>query len=958
MPRRPLQLIVVDTETTGLDPVRDCVIDIAAVRLDADLEVADTWSSLVDPGRTLPLQITRLTGITESDLADAPPFAQAYGELREFAGDALIVGQNVGFDLAMLGTAAARCGAPPLGARSFDTLDAALLLFPEIDRHGLGAMAATLGLGEPPHRALPDAQVTAALLQALHRRAASLADDERRLLEAAAWAPLGLLDALVRSDESPDDAARALATEPRRLDSATPVPADGRPATLPCAAGDWRGAFAAGGALATALEGFAVRPGQVDLAGEVAALLDSGGLGLFEAGTGMGKSLAYLLPAAFRAASCGARVTVSTKTKALQRQLAERELPLLASCLPSGFRWTLLMGRENYLCRRRLDEAVAETGHGLPQRDRLLALAWLAGRARRGEVDVSALPYGATQALPALAETARELRASAAACLGGRCRSRGDCHWRRARTEARAAHLVCVNHALLLTGGETLPPFDDLVVDEAHLLPDEAVSTFTERVDRALIDDLLGEARGRHGRRPLAAVARTAAGKVAGDVAAALVAAADGFERAARTLPGLAGDVGGALDALVVAAAESDVDATAAELYGRTLLLTAGLQEQPVFDAFAGACGALAAALSELARAASAAAEALPEEHRDRPRAVAVGVDGAAAARLLTDVTRVPPAELVFWAELAGRRSGSWAVREVTPARTWSLNCAPLSPAAIVRERLWDRLRSGVLVSATLGVAGSFAYYRGEAGLAAELDVRERVFASPFDYRRQAALVLEHDPDTRYDAGEQPARLAERLRRLIELTGGRLLALFTNKREVEAVAELIGPHVEDEGVVLLAQGVHGGAAALAEEFRSHPATVLLGVDALWTGQDFPGDALVCLVIARLPFPRQDARFQARRRAAQDEGRDWFRGFYLPEAVLRFRQGFGRLIRTETDAGVVAVLDHRLTQKTYQREFLASLPEIEIVRAAPEALPDAVATALTRLGIAARPTAPQ
>ena len=158
--------------------------------------------------------------------------------------------------------------------------------------------------------------------------------------------------------------------------------------------------------------------------------------------------------------------------------------------------------------------------------------------------------------------------------------------------------------------------------------------------------------------------------------------------------------------------------------------------------------------------------------------------------------------------------------------------------------------------------------------------------------------------------------------------------------------------------MLLAQGVHGSAAALAEEFRSHPATVLLGVDALWTGQDFPGDALVCLVIARLPFPRQDARFQARRRVAEDEGRDWFRDFYLPEAVLRFRQGFGRLIRTETDAGVVAVLDHRLTQKTYQREFLESLPEIEVVRAAPETLPDVVAAALDRLGIAARPAGPR
>ena len=479
MPPLPLQLVVVDTETTGLDPVRDRVIDIGAVRLDADLRTTGSWGTLVDPGRALPLQITRLTGIAQSDLDSAPSFAQAYDELREFAGEALVVGQNIAFDIAMLAAAAARCGAPPPPTRTFDTLEAALLLYPEFDRHGLGSMAATLGLGEAPHRALPDAQVTAALLRALRRRAADLSADERRLLEAAAWAPLRLLDTLGSGDE-PGAAPGGLATPSPPAGAAqpgpaSPLPPDGRPAVLPCAPDDWRAALAAGGALAGALEGFAVRPGQVDLAGEVAALLHSGGLGLFEAGTGMGKSLAYLLPAAFRAASCGARVTVSTKTKALQRQLAERELPLVASCLPAGFRWTLLMGRENYLCRRRLDEAVAASGGGLPDRDRLLALAWLAGRARRGEIDVSALPYGATQTLPALAETARELRASATACLGGRCRSRSGCFWRLARSAARAAHLVCVNHALLLTGGDALPPFDDLVVDEAHLLPDEAV---------------------------------------------------------------------------------------------------------------------------------------------------------------------------------------------------------------------------------------------------------------------------------------------------------------------------------------------------------------------------------------------------------------------------------------------------------------------------------------------------
>ncbi len=973
MPAPPLELVVLDTETTGLDPVRDRVVEIGAARLDAGLRVVATWDTLVDPGCPLPLQIARLTGLSPDDLAAAPPFGDAYAALRDFLGDAVVVGQNVAFDLAMLGAAAARCSAPPPHPRVFDTLEAALLLLPELDRHGLSSLALTLDLGDAPHRALPDALATAALLRELARRAAGLSDAERRLLTAAAWRPLDLLDTL---SVAPDDLpARPTAAAPEHLrgvarrpaltvdragpaadepppDDAEPAGAEARPASLPCRADGWRAAFAADGALAAALEGFAVRPGQVELAGEVADLLDGGGLALFEAGTGMGKSLAYLLPAAFRAGASGTRVTVSTKTKALQRQLAERELPLVASCLPDGFRWTLLMGRENYVCRRRLDEALASAGADLFDRDRALALAWLAGRLRRGQVDVSALPFGATSALPALAEAAHELRAHAAACLGGRCRARDGCLWRRARAAARAAHLVCVNHALLLAGGDALPPFDDLVIDEAHLLPDEAVSAFTERVDQAAIDALLDEVRGgRGGRRPLAAVVRHAASTAPAEVAATLEGAAVGFERAATALPGLAADLATALEALVAAAAPP-ADGEAAELYGRTLLLTPGLQEQPLFDDVATVGSALGAALAGLARASATAADALPDEHRERPRAVSVGAEAAAAARLLDDANRPPLADVVSWAEHA-RRPVRQAGRAARGGSVWSLNRAPLSPAPLVRERLWDRLRSGVLLSATLGVAGSFDYYRGEAGLAADLDVRERVFASPFDYRRQAALVLEHDPAARYDAAARPARLAAHLRRLTEITGGRLLALFTNRREVEDVAGRVGPHVEDEGVVLLAQGVHGGAAALAEEFRSHSATVLLGVDALWTGQDFPGDALVCLVIARLPFPRQDARFQARRRVAEQEGRDWFASFYLPEAVLRFRQGFGRLIRTETDRGVVVVLDQRLTQKSYERRFLDSLPALDTVRVAPDELPAAVATALAHLGVEQR-----
>jgi len=209
-------------------------------------------------------------------------------------------------------------------------------------------------------------------------------------------------------------------------------------------------------------------------------------------------------------------------------------------------------------------------------------------------------------------------------------------------------------------------------------------------------------------------------------------------------------------------------------------------------------------------------------------------------------------------------------------------------------------------------------------------------------------LVLEHDPGGAWRPDELAGRQGERLKRIAEVTGGRTLALFTNKRDMLRVAAAVGEHVEDDGVLVLAQGLHGSAASLADEFRTHPETILLGVDTLWTGQDFPGDALTCLVIAKLPFPRLDPLFRARRRACEEAGERWFERFYLPEAVLKFRQGFGRLIRTESDTGVIVVLDHRLTQKAYRRDFLASLPDMDVVEAAPADVAAVVRHHLRRL----------
>jgi len=382
--------------------------------------------------------------------------------------------------------------------------------------------------------------------------------------------------------------------------------------------------------------------------------------------------------------------------------------------------------------------------------------------------------------------------------------------------------------------------------------------------------------------------------------------------------------------------------------YDLTAWLTPGLREAPAWDVLTAAAAVLAERLDAVARSAAGAAETLPDDHRERPALLVLADDAGRAAALLLDLPETSAPDSVLWAEVEAASPSPGGPAAFVAGPRWTLTRTPLTAAAACREALWDRLRGAVLTSATLAVAGSFAYFRQATGLTGDVEVVERVFPSPFDFARQAVLVLEHDPASDWRPDELAGRQTERLKRIAEITGGRTLALFTNKRDMHRVAAAVGTHVEDDGVLVLAQGVHGSAAALAEEFRAHPETILLGVDSLWTGQDFPGETLVCLVIAKLPFPRQDPLVQARRQACIDEGLDWFRSFYLPEAVLRFRQGFGRLIRTETDVGVVVVLDHRLTQQNYRRDFLDSLPPVPVVQAAPDDVPAIVGAHLARL----------
>ena len=465
------QLVVLDTETTGLDPERDRIIDIGAVRLGADLEVRDRFVTLVHPGVPIPLFITRLGGIADADVRGAPVFPEAFAALREFAGDAVLVGHNVGFDRDHLAAGARRAGLPPLANTWFDTLEAALLLYPELDRHALAVLAAEFRIERQAHRALPDAETAADVLRRLCARAAGLGAEERALLTAIGWAPLKLLD---RFRAAPDQAPRRWSPTSREAPAARfavlPVEADGWRAELGSARGAARTATRSPRrpgepGLAARLPAFAAGRDRHLLAAAADDVFRRGGVGLFEAGTGSGQESRVSCyrrrsPAPPPPPRRGEHQDEGPAAPAGRARAAHRR-----EALPPGRRWALLMGRENYICRRRLDEAVAAEGEALPDRERSLALAYLVGRARGG----GGRPVG--DAVPRLPGAGGPWLRWPAKCV-----PRGPPAWvgtappgaavtggSRAAAPGGASQVRQPRPAA--DGPGTLPPFEDVVID-------------------------------------------------------------------------------------------------------------------------------------------------------------------------------------------------------------------------------------------------------------------------------------------------------------------------------------------------------------------------------------------------------------------------------------------------------------------------------------------------------------
>lgn len=903
--------VSLDLETTGLDPDTDRIIEIGAVKFRGD-EVLGTFHSLINPYRSLPYHICRLTGIMAQELEGAPPFDAVSSDLFSFTKDCSIVGQNIGFDLSFLSVQGLKLAGP-----SYDTLELARIILPQSPDHSLSTLAKELSVDMPTHhRALDDAVTAKDVFLALLDRASHLpphviAEIVRLTINTEwVWHPL-FADINDASLHRPTNDSRIRSGQPAfatnssigsLVTNASPQPLDVDQLTQ--LLGD-------NGPMASSFPSFECRPGQVAMMRAVAQLLNTGGSLIAEAGTGTGKSVAYLLPAILFSVQNRTHMVLSTNTINLQDQLVHKDIPHLLQVLslPECPGVAQLKGRANYLCLKQWDSCRQTPGTTWEETKFMLRLVvWLSSTSTgdRAELNIHRNDMAFWNRVCALEEN----------CTPNTCSYRGSkCYLYEARRKAEASHIVVVNHALLLSDlvnmSKVLPEYQHLIIDEAHHLEEEATRQLGYEVKQwnfYVYLDRIGEKNGvlvhlqNWLRRSSLSIRRCREteevlsvlleqGNVARQQVSGFFAQLTSFLQ--HKMPGV-GQYEQHLRLVSKVRCEQDWEKVEAAWANLNLQLS-GMEY------------GLTNLYSMLESLTNGEDHTLSNLHEDL---LTLKQRGQKLRHQTNSIVASPEENRIDWASL---REGHEAL----------LHTAPLHVGEALDEQLFSQKHCVVLTSATMSTAGNFEYTKDSLGLRS---AQELLVDSPFDYRKSALIYLPSGVPAPRDHQYQSV-VAQSMVELCRAVQGRTLVLFTSHASLRATYPTLKSELEKENILILGQGIDGSPKQLLNMFRTNPKTVLLGTASLWEGIDVAGDTLSVVVITKLPFSvPSDPVFSARGELFDDP----FKQYAVPQAILKFKQGFGRLIRSKEDHGAMVILDARLQTKSYGKTFLESLPACTIV----------------------------
>lgn len=906
-------VVVLDTETTGLSHRENELIEIAAARL-RGREIVDRFDTFVKPSGLIPAEITELTSITNADVAHAPSAEGAVAALAEFVGGAPVIAHNAAFDRGFI---EAVSGGSEVSDIWIDSLALSRIALPRLSSHKLASMAELFGCASVSHRANADVEALCGVWRillcglddlplGLMRRLADMHPDVpwsyRPIFSFLAGSHPDAVFSLVsaRHDILAADSSSAAGSSAR-------IDADELPGLNLPSREEVEACFEPDGLVNRMYPGYEPRMEQVQMAAEVRDALATSSHRVIEAGTGVGKSIAYLVPFAQAAKRNNITVGIATKSNNLADQLMYHELPRLAREIEGGLTYCALKGYDHYPCLRKLERLAraSEVHTTRDPADTLTAIAVIyayACQSPAGDLDGLGIRWRSVRKAD-LTTSSRECARRLCPFYPDKCMVHGS------RRRAARADVVVTNHSLLFRNvaadGKILPPIRHWVVDEAHSIEGEArrqwAVTVSADESRSIFERLGGARIGSLGR-----ITRDLAASDAATLFMGLTAkATSSTQRASLAMADL-------FDAVrdLARSARSDSGYDTANMWiGREV------RESAAWGVFAEVANTAIDALDEASKNLASLVETVAEE---KPELVADVADGQRRLKELHDGLKL------VVEGTNDRYVYSCQVNRRIKAGGESLSAERLDIGEALAENWLPEMHTAIFASATMTVSGSFDHFTHAVGLdrLGRESFQTLHLDSSYDFERNMAVVVAGDiPDPRNRAAYLDA-LENLLVDVHVAMGGSTLTLFTNRRDMEELFDRVSPRLSKGGLALDCQKKNTSAKILRDRFLSDETSSLFALKAFWEGFDAAGDTLRCVVIPKLPFSSPTDPLSCERGVRED--RAWAR-YSLPEAVLEVKQAAGRLIRTSTDAGVLVLADSRLVTKGYGKKFLSSLP---------------------------------
>ncbi|TFJ93834.1 ATP-dependent DNA helicase DinG [Lentibacillus salicampi] len=916
------RFVVVDLETTGHSPVNpDKIIEVGIVVIENN-DITGEFSTFLNPNRPIPAFITNLTGITDADVYEAPAFRDKAAEITALFENSYLVAHNVPFDLGFLNGELAASGFSQLHNPVLDTVELARILYPQAPGFKLGQLADYLDIThKAPHRAIADAHMTAKLLLILlqklkqlpYETIAHLLNLEKRLNSDVHAILSEQHQALAfSSDENEQmDIYRGLA-----MKALTDVKPEKQ--HIDTSFGSYLdGIYEVEGTMEQYMPGYEKRNGQREMSETIFDAFQAKNHALIEAETGTGKSLAYLLPAIYEAVSRNKKIVISTYTTQLQSQLLDEEIPLMHQLVSFPFHVALLKGKQHYISLDKFERVLAseESDNYDVALTKAMLLVWLT-ETETGDIDEIQLPSSGYLFY-------RQISTDTEGAIDPSSPWFSRSYYQRARRKAQQADILITNHALLCTDMfndyQLLPSYDKAIIDEAHHLEETASRNYGLTLNYVQIQNTLNQ------------IGRTDEGNWLGKLLMK-PPIDDSYDFSKTDWNDIFGkakyEVDDLFRMLFQYVVEQKQKSKSLSDTGRIQYRFDGEKEDPAqWEVIVEMVNRLSFYLRDLIHLLSSLSQPFVSNHSFNDYYLE---DLKTTMEALQSI--IDRMEQLFLTD-DNHPGVKWIEMETRGARNAVyLYSEPIDISTLLADDFFSRKESIILTSATLSIRNSFSFSQKRLGLSPENLMTAKIH-SPFSYQNQVQLMIPDDfPDIRHSTIDGFIQaVCEAIISLSDITDGRMLVLFTSYDMLRKAYYLLRETIDTSQYMLIAQGISSGSRSrLKKNFQTFSQSILLGTSSFWEGVDIPGQDLSCLMIVRLPFqPPNHPVYEAKSNQFKNEGKSPFFELALPNAVIRFKQGFGRLIRSTDDRGIVFVCDARIMKARYGKYFTESIPAVPI-----------------------------